>query len=73
VAAANDVGYACESTGFNASTDARHFIHDADVPTILFGPGSIENDAHMVDESVAVDILVATARIYRRSLELFLG
>jgi len=72
LSAATDVGHDCELTGFNATTDARHFIHDG-VPAVVVGPGSIESDAHTVDESVAVGDLVTTAQIYRQTLERFLG
>lgn len=70
-AAAADID--AEQVGFNAITDARHFRLDAGVPTVLFGPGTIEDDAHTVDESVAVEELVATADAYRAAMEQFLG
>lgn len=73
VEAAADASVESEPLGFNAATDARFLVHDADVPTVLFGPGSIENDAHTVDESIAVDSLVATARVYRNALDRLLG
>lgn len=69
VDAAITTGIESETVGFNAATDARFLIHDASVPTVLFGPGSIEEDAHTVDESVCVDDLVSTAETYRNLLE----
>lgn len=69
VAAASDVGTESTPVGFNAGTDARFLVHDATVPTVLFGPGSIENDAHTVDESISIDDLHITALTYTRALE----
>jgi acetylornithine deacetylase/succinyl-diaminopimelate desuccinylase family protein len=57
--------------GFNAATDARFLVHDAGIPTVHFGPGSITDDAHTVDESVAVDDLVAAAVVYETALDRF--
>ena len=55
--------------GFTGITDARFYINDAAIPTVIFGPGSL-SVAHTADESVAVDDLVQAARIYAR---LFVG
>ncbi|WP_101295827.1 M20 family metallopeptidase [Halegenticoccus soli] len=70
VTAAADVGVDSAPVGFNAATDARFLIHDAGVPTVLFGPGSIERDAHTVDESVRTADVVDCARAYERLLTL---
>lgn len=72
-AAAREAGYGGEHVGFNAGTDARFLVHDADIPTVLFGPGDIENDAHTVEESIQVADLVGTVRTYERTLDYFLG
>ena len=69
--AAQEVGCPGEYIGFNAGTDARYLVHDANIPTAIFGPGHIERDAHTVNESIRVDDLVATARTYERAIELF--
>ncbi|TYL36175.1 hypothetical protein CV102_23830 [Natronococcus pandeyae] len=69
VESAADVGVESAPVGFNAATDARFLLHDAEIPTVLFGPGSIADDAHTVDESVAVSELEATAKTYRRALD----
>lgn len=58
-----------EVVGFNAATDARFLIHDVEIPTVHFGPGSITEDAHTVDESVAIADLVATVDIYESVLK----
>jgi len=72
-AAARDAGFKGEQVGLNAGTDARFLVHTADIPTVLFGPGDVENDAHTVDESIRIDDLVGTVRTYERTLERFLG
>ncbi|WP_157972740.1 M20 family metallopeptidase [Haloprofundus halophilus] len=71
VAAAGEVGVESDVVGFNAGSDTRHLIPRG-IPAVLFGPGTIEDDAHTVDESVAVSDLVATARVYERLLERYL-
>jgi acetylornithine deacetylase/succinyl-diaminopimelate desuccinylase family protein len=68
LAAAQECGLDASVVGFNAATDARFLIHDAGIPTVHFGPGSITDDAHTVDESVAVDDLVAAAAVYEAAL-----
>lgn len=69
--AASSEGIDTELVGFNAATDARFLVHDAGIPTVHFGPGSITDDAHTVDESVAVADLVAAAGVYEAVLEEF--
>lgn len=73
IAAASDVGIMSESIGLNAGTDARLLIRDADIPTVVFGPGSIADDAHQVDESVSIESLELASRAYQRILERQLG
>ena len=58
--------------GFTGITDARFYINDARIPTVILGPGSLEV-AHTTGESVAVDDLVAAARIYARVFLGYLG
>jgi len=67
--AANRAGIDAEIVGFNAATDARFLIHDADIPSVHFGPGSLKDDAHTVDESVAVEDLVVASEVYESILE----
>ena len=50
--------------GWSATCDANIHVNDGDTPAVVFGPGSIERDAHRPDESVAVRDLVTAARIY---------
>jgi acetylornithine deacetylase/succinyl-diaminopimelate desuccinylase family protein len=58
--------------GFTGITDARFYINDGAIPTVILGPGSLR-DAHTAGESVAVDDLVDAARIYVRAFIGFLG
>lgn len=59
-------------TGFNAGTDAGYLV-SAGIPTVLFGPGSIENEAHTVDESVSAEELVTSREVYREAISWFFG
>jgi succinyl-diaminopimelate desuccinylase len=58
--------------GFTGITDARFYINDGAIPTVILGPGSLA-DAHTAGEFVMVDDLVAAARIYARVFVRFLG
>ncbi len=58
--------------GFTGITDARFYINDVQIPTIILGPGSL-SVAHTANEWVLVDDLVAAARIYARIFVGFLG
>lgn len=66
---ASDVDVDASAVGFNAATDARFLVHEAGVPTVLFGPGSIADDAHTVDESIDRTALSDTVSTYERALE----
>jgi acetylornithine deacetylase len=39
-------------------------VNEGKTPTLVFGPGSIADQAHKPDESVSTDELVAAAKIY---------
>jgi succinyl-diaminopimelate desuccinylase len=58
--------------GFTGITDARYYINDASIPTVIFGPGSL-GVAHTADEWIAVQDLVEAARIYARLFADVLG
>jgi acetylornithine deacetylase/succinyl-diaminopimelate desuccinylase len=61
-----------ELVGFTGITDARFYINQARIPTVICGPGSL-TVAHTANESVAVDELVAGARAYARMFAAFLA
>ncbi|PSP84833.1 hypothetical protein BRC83_04215 [Halobacteriales archaeon QS_1_68_17] len=70
--AAADRGRPVEPFGCNYGADTPHLIYDGGIPTVLFGPGNID-DAHSPDESIrAADLRTAT-RVYERTIERFFG
>jgi succinyl-diaminopimelate desuccinylase len=58
--------------GFTGITDARFYINDAHIPTVIAGPGSLSL-AHTANESIGVDEMVLAARAYARIFVGFLG
>lgn len=58
--------------GFTGITDARFYINDANVPTVILGPGSLTL-AHTANESIGLDELVTGARVYARIFADVLG
>jgi acetylornithine deacetylase/succinyl-diaminopimelate desuccinylase family protein len=50
--------------GWSAASDGGYLMRDAGIPTVLFGPGSIVNQAHRPDEFVPVDEVLVAARTY---------
>ncbi len=58
--------------GFTGITDARFYVNEARIPTVVLGPGSLRV-AHTVDEFVELADLVAAARVYARAFVGFLG
>jgi len=67
---ARDLGYDPQPFGGNYGADTPHLIHTGGIPTVLFGPGSID-DAHSIDESIAAADLRAATDIYGRAIERF--
>jgi succinyl-diaminopimelate desuccinylase len=58
--------------GFTGITDARYYINERDIPTVLLGPGSL-GAAHTADEFVETAQLFAAARVFARVFVGFLG
>ena len=56
------------AVGWSATCDASILTHQASLPTVVFGPGSIARDAHRPDESVAVVDLTQCARIFASTI-----
>jgi succinyl-diaminopimelate desuccinylase len=67
-----ETGTPAPFVGFTGITDARFYINDAKIPTVILGPGSLSN-AHTADEWVGVDEVVTAARTYARIFVAFLG
>jgi acetylornithine deacetylase len=59
--------------GWSATCDANMLVHDAKIPTVVFGPGSIAQAAHKPDESIAVGELVNATQIYALTIVQLLG
>jgi acetylornithine deacetylase len=57
--------------GFTGGTDARHYI-DAGIPTVVFGPGSVDL-AHKPDERVRWDDVVRASEIVASTAESYLA
>jgi acetylornithine deacetylase len=55
-----------ESTigGWSAACDGGFIDREFGIPTIVFGPGDLNHQAHQIDESVSVTELVVAARVY---------
>ena len=71
-AVAAETGRSAPDVGFTGITDARFYINDRAIPTIVLGPGSLAV-AHAANESLAIGELTAAARIYARIFATFLG
>jgi acetylornithine deacetylase len=52
--------------GWTAACDGGYLARDLAVPTVVLGPGSVNTQAHRVDEAVPVAELVVAARTYAR-------
>ncbi|MEE2569758.1 M20 family metallopeptidase [Pseudarthrobacter sp. J64] len=64
VAALADAGVESAVTGWTAACDGGFISRDLGIPTIVMGPGGLNDQAHQVNESVSVAELVAAARAY---------
>jgi acetylornithine deacetylase len=54
--------------GWSATCDANYLVNDANIPTVIFGPGSIAGQAHKTDEYIEIDELMLGTRIYALTL-----
>ncbi|WP_251042194.1 M20 family metallopeptidase [Arthrobacter sp. ISL-30] len=64
VSALADAGVDSAITGWTAACDGGFVARDLEVPTIVMGPGGLNDQAHQVNESVSTAELVAAARAY---------
>ncbi|GIW04259.1 MAG: succinyl-diaminopimelate desuccinylase [Thermomicrobiales bacterium] len=71
VAANRFLGLSTDLTGFSMATDGRFFA-DAGYPTIIYGPGD-PAVAHIPDEWVGVDEVLAATRAYALAAVALLG
>jgi acetylornithine deacetylase len=59
-----DVGLEVSLTGWTAACEGGFVAHATQSPTIIVGPGDINNQAHQPNESVEIDDLLVAARAY---------
>ncbi|QCU78973.1 M20 family peptidase [Citricoccus sp. SGAir0253] len=59
--------------GWTAACDGGFIARDHGVPTVVMGPGGLNDQAHQVDESVGVEELVIAARAYALAALRLLG
>ncbi|MFD1212132.1 M20 family metallopeptidase, partial [Arthrobacter sp. GCM10027362] len=59
-----DAGGHSRAGGWTAACDGGFIARDHGIPTIVLGPGSLTEQAHQPDESVALGELAAAARAY---------
>jgi acetylornithine deacetylase/succinyl-diaminopimelate desuccinylase-like protein len=59
--------------GWTAACDGGFVARDLGVPVVVLGPGSVNEQAHRPDESVAIEELVVAARAYALSALRLLG
>jgi acetylornithine deacetylase len=59
--------------GWAATCDANFLVNEGKTPTLVFGPGSIADQAHKPNESVATEELVTAAKIYALTILRLVG
>ena len=59
--------------GWTAACDGGFVARDLGVPVVVLGPGSVTDQAHRPDESVAIEELVHAARAYTLTALRLLG
>lgn len=59
--------------GWTAACDGGFVARDAGVPVVVLGPGSVADQAHRADESVALEELLVAARAYALTAMRLLG
>lgn len=64
VAAVRDVGRSSSVGGWSAACDGGFIARDHGIPTVVLGPGGLNDQAHQPNESVEVAELLAAARAY---------
>jgi acetylornithine deacetylase/succinyl-diaminopimelate desuccinylase family protein len=53
-----------DPAGWSAACDGGYLMRDTGIPTVVLGPGSVIEQAHRPDESVAIADVVTAARAY---------
>ncbi|MFO7631403.1 MAG: YgeY family selenium metabolism-linked hydrolase [Caldilinea sp.] len=68
LAALNAAGIAAKASAYRFCTNAAYSAGIANAPTVGFGPAT-EADAHVIDEHLRIDDLLAAAKGYRAIIE----
>lgn len=58
--------------GFPGATDMTFLVHQGNIPTVIFGPGHLEQ-THIVDEFVEINELELAALVYAQVIARILG
>lgn len=64
VGALADAGVETSISGWSASCDGGFISRDFGIPSIVLGPGELNDEAHQPNESVRVSEVVAATRVY---------
>lgn len=64
VQALADSGFESQIGGWTAACDGGFIARDFGIPTIVMGPGGLNDQAHQVNESVSIAELMTAARAY---------
>lgn len=64
VQALADSGFSSKIGGWTAACDGGFIARDLGVPTVVMGPGGLNDQAHQVNESVSIPELMTAARAY---------
>ena len=59
--------------GWTAACDGGYLMRDAGIPAVVLGPGSVVEQAHRPDESVAIAEVEVAARAYALHAARMLG
>lgn len=68
-----DLGGPASAGGWTAACDGSLIARDHGVPTVVMGPGGLNDQAHQIDEFVGVDELALAARAYALTALRLLG
>lgn len=59
--------------GFSGGTDATILVNELHIPTVVFGPGDVFEQAHKPDECIEIEELLAATRIFALTILDLLG
>lgn len=71
-AASETLGRRVRPRGFTATCDMSHLVNQANIPTVILGPGDLKR-AHVIDEWIGLEELEKASKIYRAIILKLLG